>query len=68
MKISAFTVTELQKIRFVCNFTPDELMLFDLRAKDITLEECSDRMSVSMSTITRLSRRIHAKIERVFAK
>lgn len=68
MRISDFTVTELQKLRIVCNFTSDELELFNLRAKGITLEECSDRMCISSSTITRVSRRMLSKINRVISK
>lgn len=34
MKIRDFTVPELNKFRELCNFTEDELMYFNLRAKD----------------------------------
>lgn len=67
MKISEFTVPELQKYRDNCNFTYDEMVLFDYRASNIPLEECAERMNISISTANRINKKIKNKIERVRA-
>ena len=48
-----------------CNFTEDERTLFDMRCVDVPLEECAERMNVSLSTANRLNKRIKEKIWRV---
>lgn len=65
MKVYDFTVPELNYFRTYCNFTKDEKILFELRAKNIPLERCAEIMSVSVSTIKRLSRKVNNKIIRV---
>lgn len=65
MKISGYTVPELNHFREYCNFTPTEAEFFDLRARDTTLEECSGIMCCSMTTINSLSRRVKSKMSRV---
>lgn len=67
MKISEFTVPELQKYRENCNFTYDEMVLFDYRASNIPLEECAERMNISISTANRINKKVKNKIERVRA-
>ena len=64
MKICEYTRTELDYLEIVCNFTPDEQQLFDLRAQDVSQEECADQMNMSVSTIKRMEQRIHQKIQR----
>ena len=65
MKISDYTVPELEHFRRYCNFTPREAEFFDLRAGDATLEDCSGIMCCSMTTINGLSRKVKAKMRRV---
>lgn len=65
MRISAFTTPELDRYRALCNFTPAESALFELRAGGVSLEECSDTLGYSISTIGRLSQKVNAKIHRV---
>lgn len=65
MKISAYTVPELDFFLAECNFTRDEKELFDLRAEDRTLEECAEIMHLSVSSIKRISQHVMWKIERV---
>lgn len=60
-----FTQPELDVFRIKCNFTSDELILFELRAKGIPLEECAETMNVSISTAKRMSRRVNNKIARI---
>jgi predicted DNA-binding protein (UPF0251 family) len=64
MKICDFTQTEADYLETVCNFTHDENTLFQLRLKDISLEECAERMNISVPTVKRISRRINDKIGR----
>lgn len=64
MQIRDFTQTEADYLEAVCNFTPDENRLFQLRLKDIPLEECADRMDRTVDSVKQLSRKVNAKILR----
>ncbi|MBO5130319.1 MAG: sigma-70 family RNA polymerase sigma factor [Oscillospiraceae bacterium] len=64
MKICDYTQTELDYLQVVCNFTDEENTLFLLRSKDIPLEECAERMNISVPTVKRISQRVKKKIER----
>ena len=66
MKICEFTRREVEYFRQECNFTKEQVTLFDLRAKDIPLEECAEIMNVSVSTVKRLNKRIKAKIDKLY--
>ena len=48
----------------VCNFTKDENTLFELRLQDVPLEECAERMNISVPTVKRISQRVNAKINK----
>lgn len=65
MKICDFTNPELEKLSMLCNFTKEENQLFELRAKNIPLEECAEIMNLSISATKRKSRKINDKITRV---
>lgn len=65
MNVYDFTVPELNYFRDVCNFTEPERELFELRAKCVPLEQCAERMNVSISTAKRISRRVNRKILKV---
>ena len=65
MKISEFVTSEVDYLLTECNFTEDEQALFLMRTKDIPLEECAERMNVSVSTIKRANKRIKTKIDKV---
>lgn len=65
MKIYDFTQPELRFFRENCNFTEDETILFEHRSKGVPLEECAERMNVSLATAKRLSKRVNNKIIRV---
>ena len=66
MKICDFTRREVEYLRQECNFTKEQVTLFDLRVKDIPLEECAERMNVSVSTVKRLNKRIKTKIDKLY--
>lgn len=65
MKIYDFTLPELNYFLDNCNFTEDERILFDYRAKNIPLETCAEIMNVSLSTAKRISKRVNSKIVKV---
>lgn len=65
MKICDFTLPELERFRKECNLTKEERLLFDMRAEDIPLEECAERMNLSVSAIKQKSQKVNSKIERV---
>lgn len=62
MKIYDFIEPELEFYREFCNFTEDERMLYDLRAMEVPLEQCAEKMCCDISTIKKLSVRVNKKI------
>lgn len=64
MQIRDLTMSEADYLQAVCNFTKDENILFELRLQDIPLEECAERMNISVPTVKRISQRVNKKIER----
>ena len=64
MQIRDLTMSEADYLQAVCNFTKDENTLFELRLQDCTLEECAERMNISVPTAKRISQRVNRKIER----
>lgn len=65
MIIYDFTTPELDYFRRICNFTADERALFDLRAKQTSIERCAEVLGVSVSTAKRISKKVNSKIIRV---
>lgn len=65
MKIWDFTVPELDRFRELCNFTDDERMYFDLRAKNKSNVQIAYEMNVSESTVSVLARKVKKKIVRI---
>lgn len=64
MQIRDLTMSEADYLQAVCNFTKDENTLFELRLHDCTLEECAERMNISVPTVKRISQRVNKKIEK----
>ena len=64
MQIRDLTRSEADYLQVVCNFTREENVLFELRLQDIPLEECAERMNISVPTVKRISQRVNAKISR----
>ena len=64
MQIRDLTLSEADYLQAVCNFTKDENTLFELRLQDVPLEECAERMNISVPTVKRISQRVNAKISR----
>ena len=57
-------MSEADYLQAVCNFTKDENTLFELRLQDIPLEDCAERMNISVPTVKRISQRVNKKIEK----
>lgn len=65
MLIRDFTVPELDKFRQLCNFTQQELVYFELKAKDKSNIEISFIMNISTAQVSKLAKRVKSKIIRV---
>ena len=65
MKIYDFVEWELQKFRDECNFTEDELLYFNLKAKNKSNVEISMTMAVSEPQVSKLAKRVKLKILKV---
>lgn len=65
MQIYDFTVPELNRFRELCNFSPQELEYFNLRAKHKSNVEISLAMHVSEGQVSKLAKRVKDKMKRV---
>lgn len=65
MKIPNFTKPELMYIIENANLTKDEEMLMWLRNNEHSLEECAEIMEYSVSTISRINKRLKDKIIKI---
>ena len=64
MIISELTYPEADYLQAVCNFTPDENELFELRLQGLTLDECAERMNRSLDSVKQISRKVNKKIKK----
>ena len=64
MQIRDLTRSEADYLQAVCNFTKDENTLFELRLEEASLEECAEKMSISVPTAKRIHDRVKKKIEK----
>ena len=60
-----FTEIECDRFRRDCNFTPDELWVFNLRVKDHSVIEICMKLQMSESTVNRRIKNIKRKIVKV---
>ena len=65
LKVQNFTVPELEKLRKLCNFTPDEKCYFNLRSKDYSNVQIALAMHISESTVSKIAKRVKSKVKRV---
>ncbi len=63
-KISDFIGPECDYLRGACNFTPQELAVFDLCAEGDSNVQISMKLHISDSTVSRLMRKVKLKIYR----
>lgn len=57
-----FTEPECERFRRLCNFTPDELEIFNRRVKDQSIVKITVELNMSESTVNRKIRNIKRKI------
>jgi len=65
MKIRDFVEFELQYFRDYCNFTPEELQYFNLRAKDKSNVQIALEMNISEAQVSKLAKRVKNKMIKV---
>ena len=63
--IRDFVEPELEYFRSQCNFTPDELEYFNLKAKDYSNVQIAMKMVVSSAQVSKLAKRVKDKMKRV---
>lgn len=65
MSIADYTKKEVEYFLEECNFTEPQEVFFLLRSKDVSIEECAERMNISVSCANRISAKVRQKIDRV---
>lgn len=65
MKISDFTLPEIEYFRANCNFVNLEIEIFERRAKGIPLEEIAENLNISYDYARHISRCVNKKILKV---
>ncbi len=63
---SDFTFPECEYFRRMCNFTPEERKIFDMRVADKSIVQISMEMGMCESAVYRRTRKIREKIAKVF--
>lgn len=63
-KIPDFVEKELQYFRDECNFSDEEMMYFNLRAKNKSNIQIAMEMNVSEAKVSKLARRVKDKMLR----
>ena len=65
MKLSDYTVPELNKYRELCNFSDEEMEYFNLRSRGKSNIQISMTMCVSEPKVSLLARKVRDKIKKV---
>ena len=65
MRICNFTRLEADYLQIACNFIDEESTLFELRLRNVSIEDCAERMNMSVPNVKRISRMVNSKISRV---
>lgn len=65
LQIRDFVGWELQKFRDECNFSEEELEVFEMKAKDKSIVQISMALNISESKVSQLVARIKKKIKKV---
>lgn len=60
-----FTEPECERFRKECNFTAQEMDVFNLRVKDHSIIQIQEKLNMSEATVNRRIRSIKAKIHKV---
>ena len=62
MKIAAYTTDEINMLKERCNFSPSEMKIFELKAKDYSNVQIAMAMGMSESSLAIANRRIREKV------
>lgn len=65
LQIRDFVEWELQKFRDECNFSEEELEVFEMKAKDKSIVQISMALNISESKVSVIVARIKKKIKKV---
>lgn len=65
MILKEFTEFECEYFRKACNFTPDELAVFNMRVKNVSIVAICDALGMSYTTVNRKISDLKKKIVRV---
>jgi len=65
MIIADFVEWELDKFRKECNFTDEEMEMFNYRSKNIPLEVIAEKMNISVGKANKLSSKVKRKVIKV---
>lgn len=68
MDIKGFTKPELDYLRENCNFIGNELELFNLRGRGISVEQAAEMIGLTDSGARKVSVKINDKIKRVLSR
>lgn len=60
-----FTEVECERFRRLCNFTPDEMEIFNRRVKDQSIIKITGELNMSEATVNRRIKNIKRKICKV---
>lgn len=62
MRVYDFTAPQLAFYEEFCNFSPQQRILFKLRGKGVTLDQCAEIMHCEVTTVKKISRQVNKKI------
>ena len=65
IQIHDFIKKELDMFRAECNFTSEELDFFELRARNVPIQQIAEILNISTGKADKLSRKVKNKIIRV---
>ena len=65
MRICDLTVPELNRYRELCNFLDDELIYFNMKARNKSNVQIAMAMSVSDAQLSRIAVRVKDKMRRI---
>ena len=65
LKLRDLTIPEVNRCLELCNFTDEELQLFNLKVKDKSTIEIKHEMHISESKIANISRRVFTKVKKI---
>ncbi len=65
MLLKEFTVPECERFRTMCNFTEEEMKVFDLRVRGKSIVEIQIALHLSESTVNRRIKDVKKKIHKV---